>query len=83
MVQTAPFAPVYDPEPVEVCAHHWVIQPADGPMSNGTCQICGEIREFQNYVETATWGDTRLTNRPSAVAIGDYLVGGLDELDEE
>jgi len=41
------------------CCHHWVIQPADGPISNGSCQVCGEIREFKNYVESATWGDTR------------------------
>ena len=37
-----------------VCCHHWVIQPADGPVSNGSCQVCGETREFKNYVESAT-----------------------------
>ena len=41
------------------CCHHWVIQPADGPISIGSCQVCGETREFKNYVEAATWGDTR------------------------
>jgi len=37
----------------EICIHHWVIQPANGPVSNGACQICGENREFENYVESA------------------------------
>jgi len=50
-------------EAVEVCRHHWVIQPADGPVSNGACQVCGEIREFKNYVESATWGDSRITSK--------------------
>jgi hypothetical protein len=48
---------------VEVCRHHWVIQPADGPVSNGACQVCGETREFKNYVESATWGDSRITSK--------------------
>ena len=52
---------------VEVCRHHWVIQPADGPVSNGSCQICGENRKFKNYVESATWGDSRIASKtPSA-----------------
>ena len=49
------------------CRHHWVIQPADGPVSNGSCQICGESREFKNYVESATWGDSRISGK-SALA---------------
>ena len=47
------------------CRHHWVIQPATGPVSQGVCQACGEVREFKNYVESASWGDTRLGNRSS------------------
>jgi len=53
---------------VETCRHHWVIQPADGPVSNGSCQVCGEIREFKNYVESATWGDSRITNKGAAAS---------------
>ncbi len=49
----------------EICRHHWSIQPADGPVSQGVCQRCGEVREFKNYVEAATWGDSRLANRNS------------------
>jgi len=52
--------------PVAACRHHWVIQPADGPASNGSCQVCGETREFKNYVESATWGDSRMTSKSSS-----------------
>ena len=48
------------------CHHHWVIQAATGPMSQGVCQLCGLVREFKNYVEAATWGDTRLARRAAA-----------------
>ena len=51
---------------VSTCRHHWVIQPADGPVSNGSCQVCGETRDFKNYVESATWGDSRITNKASS-----------------
>ena len=49
-----------------VCCHHWAIQPATGPLSQGVCRICGEVREFKNYVEAATWGDSRLSNRSNS-----------------
>lgn len=60
-----------DEEVVSTCRHHWVIQPADGPVSNGLCQVCGEIREFKNYVESATWGDSRITNKASTATAGE------------
>ncbi|MCH7606619.1 MAG: hypothetical protein IH962_05640 [Chloroflexi bacterium] len=41
------------------CSHHWEIQPATGPESQGICQLCGEVRAFKNYVEGATWGNSR------------------------
>ena len=50
------------------CCHHWVILPADGPVSNGLCQVCGETREFKNYVESATWGDSRTTGKGSSAS---------------
>ena len=57
--------PAFAPQTDEVsapaaCRHHWVIQPADGPESQGACQVCGEVRRFKNYVEGGKWGDTRL-----------------------
>ena len=69
MVQQVGVAPVQEvSEGSVVCAHHWLIQPADGPTSDGVCRICGETREFKNYVETATWGDTRLMPNPAPVS---------------
>ena len=61
--------PTSVPPPDEVehpaeCRHHWVIQPATGPVSQGNCQVCGEAREFKNYVEAATWGNSRAAGRP-------------------
>ena len=53
--------------PLTICRHHWVIQPADGPVSNGSCQVCGESREFKNYVESATWGDSRISGKSASV----------------
>jgi len=46
-----------------------VIQPADGPVSNGSCQICGENREFKNYVESATWGDSRIASKNASATV--------------
>ena len=54
---------------VEVCRHHWVIQPADGPVSNGSCQICGENRQFKNYVESATWGESRIVSKNASTTV--------------
>ena len=54
---------------VEVCRHHWLIQPADGPVSNGSCQICGENRQFKNYVESATWGDSRIASKDASTTV--------------
>ena len=34
------------------CAHHWVIEPANGPVSQGVCQVCGEVRGFKNFIES-------------------------------
>ena len=45
------------------CSHHWVIQPATGPLSQGICQSCGEVRDFKNYVEAATWGESKAAKR--------------------
>ena len=38
------------------CVHVWVIDAPAGPVSNGACRICGEVREFHNYVEGSYWG---------------------------
>ena len=35
------------------CCHHWVIEPADGPISLGVCRKCSESREFRNSIVDA------------------------------
>ena len=35
-----------------VCAHYWVIEPANGPVSQGQCQNCMEVRDFKNFVDS-------------------------------
>lgn len=68
MTQPAPLsvADQIEPPAAPRCRHHWVIQPATGPISPGVCQICGENREFKNYVEASTWGDDKSGSRASA-----------------
>ncbi len=40
---------------VPECLHHWVIEPADRPTSEGVCQKCAEVKTFANYVERHYW----------------------------
>ena len=30
--------------------HHWRIEEANGPTSRGYCRLCGEVREFRNWL---------------------------------
>ena len=69
-------------EPVQ-CPHHWVIQPASGPFSQGTCQVCGSVKEFKNYVEASTWGDVPPMTRVSADLARVVSQHMEDEDDEE
>ena len=32
------------------CAHHWDIEPANGPVSVGICRNCGAVKDFTNTV---------------------------------
>ena len=84
MVQQAEVVPVQEvPEGSQVCRHHWLIQAADGPTSVGVCRICGETRDFKNYVETATWGDARLISRPDPLPASAVVVSGDDPWEDE
>lgn len=38
----------------ETCVHHWLIKEAKGPMSEGRCRKCHEVKNFKNYVDTGT-----------------------------
>lgn len=57
MTQAASIASCAGGESPQTCRHHWVIQPANGPFSQGVCQTCGEVREFKNFVEPPSWDD--------------------------
>jgi hypothetical protein len=61
------------------CCHHWVIQPAVGPVSEGACQKCGEVREFRNSLDyEAEWTNRRETTRSD----GSRMARSLEDLDE-
>ena len=38
------------------CRHQWLIDSPAGPSSSGVCRLCGEERQFQNYIEGTSWG---------------------------
>lgn len=48
------------------CAHHWVIEPPNGPTSEGVCQRCGERRAFTNSAEPASASMWLTSHRPKA-----------------
>ena len=84
MVQQAEKVAVQEVPEVELgCQHHWLIQAADGPTSPGICRVCGETKDFKNYVETATWGDTRLINRQDTVPPTAIMSAKLESLEDE
>ena len=37
------------------CVHHWVIDPPNGAVSEGSCKTCGEKKEFRNSFEYSSW----------------------------
>lgn len=85
MAQQPPIVTLAEVQEPAQCRHHWVIQPATGPVSQGVCQACGEVRDFNNYVESASWGDTRLGNRSSGGTndVAKAVAGGRDDEEEE
>ena len=54
-------------EQANTCCHHWIIQPAVGPLNDRSCQNCGEVREFKNSIDyEAEWTDRREAARSKA-----------------
>ena len=44
------------------CPHHWIIETAAGPTSEGTCLLCSATKDFANSVEAdSDWG-TQVTS---------------------
>ena len=56
------------------CAHHWIIETPDGPISKGKCQLSGEEREFNNSADFRGAAWTSRTRR--------YLVAPQPEADD-
>jgi len=84
MVQQAEITAVQEvPEVALACQHHWMIQAADGPTSAGICRLCGETKDFKNYVETASWGDTRLVNRQDPISASVIAAAKMDSWEDE
>ncbi|NQW21862.1 MAG: hypothetical protein HQ475_00290 [SAR202 cluster bacterium] len=50
------FPEAFDQETKPTCQHHWVIETANGPISWGECQVCHEVKEFQNSISDADIG---------------------------
>ena len=46
---------VFTEESPKQCVHHWIIAPAYGPVSKGTCKICGQEKEFLNSISESLW----------------------------
>ena len=46
------------------CSHHWIIEPSEGPVSRGLCQLCGDGRQFRNYIEESPDPDDDLVLQP-------------------
>ena len=83
MTQSAPVSIATQADEEPQCRHYWVIQPAMGPESQGICQSCGETRDFKNYVEGASWGDSRLSNRSNTKETADVSRVVGDQMDDE
>jgi hypothetical protein len=44
------------------CVHVWLIDPPNGPTSGGTCDLCGEVKQFKNSYEISYWDNSRKHN---------------------
>jgi len=58
------------------CRHHWVIEKARGPISRGTCRLCGEEKDFRNFSDDFYW------ERETPAATPPTLKIKLDEEEE-
>ena len=64
------------------CQHHWLIEAAGGPTSNGVCRSCGAERQFRNYLDNAPWDNRESAPRDPVHTIASS-VGLTDEFEEE
>lgn len=54
MVSKVKIAPLEEKDEVR-CRHYWVIESPHGPTSRGVCRLCGEEKEFPNFMPDFSW----------------------------
>ena len=47
--------PITKGQGLQTCIHHWIIEPPEGPVSNGICKKCGTESQFRNYLPHSIW----------------------------
>lgn len=62
------------------CRHHWIIEPAVGPVSKGVCRKCGVHKEFKNYLEETPW---REWTSPAKGGVDEVLASIEGSMSEE
>ena len=67
-----------DAKELPVCQHYWMIEKPEGPVSKGMCRLCGEKREFQNYIESTKWQSRSDDVSLEQLAGGSRLPAGID-----
>ncbi len=48
------------------CTHYWVIDVPNGPISRGTCKVCGEVRYFNNSIEASPYRTSNANQRTAS-----------------
>ncbi len=51
LAQQQPIAVAEKEAALTLCRHHWIIEPANGPVSRGVCRNCHETPQFRKYVD--------------------------------
>ena len=60
------------------CIHHWLIEPAAGPYSKGTCKLCHKISNFENSVRVDGIGSQQGFDYWHKDIVGDRWKANLD-----
>jgi hypothetical protein len=56
------------------CAHYWIIESPQGPISRGICRYCGAVSEFRNYVPYPSW-EGKMTKLSGSHEVADVESG--------
>jgi len=52
------------------CAHYWIIESPQGPVSKGVCRYCGAVSEFSNYMPYPSW-EGKMAKPPEQASLSD------------